>query len=73
MLAWTAYPDGHPESEADEDKEIDYLKQKIDAGAEYIITQLFYDVDGFLRWERKVREKGMFIECFVISQLLTSL
>jgi methylenetetrahydrofolate reductase (NADPH) len=30
----------------------------VDAGADYIITQLFYDVDGFLRWEKKVRQKG---------------
>ena len=53
-----AYPDGHTESEIDEDGEIELLKKKIDAGADYIVTQLFYDVDGFLRWERKVREKG---------------
>ncbi len=31
----------------------------MDAGADYIVTQLFYDVDGFLRWEKKVRERGM--------------
>lgn len=54
-----AYPDGHTESQTDEDGEIEYLKQKIDAGADYIITQLFYDVDGFLRWEKKVRAAGM--------------
>ena len=39
---------------------MDYLKRKVDAGADYIITQLFYDVDGFLAWERKVREKGLY-------------
>ncbi|KAI0703567.1 methylenetetrahydrofolate reductase-domain-containing protein [Cytidiella melzeri] len=54
-----AYPDGHTESEGDEDQQIDQLKRKIDAGADYIVTQLFYDVDGFLRWEKKVREKGI--------------
>lgn len=56
---YLAYPDGHTESTTDEDGEIEYLKQKVDAGADYIITQLFYDVDGFLRWERKVRAAGM--------------
>lgn len=54
-----AYPDGHTESEEDEDRQIDRLKEKVDAGADYIVTQLFYDVDGFLRWEKKVRERGM--------------
>ncbi|GJE87071.1 methylenetetrahydrofolate reductase [Phanerochaete sordida] len=58
-IAVAGYPDGHPESQTDEDGELEYLKQKVDAGADYIITQLFYDVDGFLRWEKKVREKGI--------------
>ncbi|KAJ3568634.1 hypothetical protein NP233_g5578 [Leucocoprinus birnbaumii] len=54
-----AYPDGHPDQLVDVDKEIDNLKAKVDAGADFIITQLFYDVDGFLTWLRKVREKGI--------------
>ncbi|KAI5117470.1 hypothetical protein M0805_007175 [Coniferiporia weirii] len=54
-----AYPDGHADSDVDEDAELDYLKAKVDAGAEFIITQLFYDVDGFLVWLRKVRAKGI--------------
>ena len=33
---------------------------KVDAGADFIITQLFYDVDHFLPWYRKVRQKGEF-------------
>ncbi|THG97685.1 hypothetical protein EW026_g4365 [Hermanssonia centrifuga] len=54
-----AYPDGHPESDVNEQDEIEYLKAKVDAGASYIVTQLFYDVDGFIRWEKKVRDKGI--------------
>jgi methylenetetrahydrofolate reductase (NADPH) len=53
-----AYPDGHTDKDANEDDEIEYLKAKVDAGADFIVTQLFYDVDGFLRWEKKVRQKG---------------
>lgn len=56
----SAYPDGHPDKETDEDGELEFLKQKVDAGADFIMTQLFYDVDNFLRWERKVRSKGPF-------------
>jgi len=40
--------------------ELDYLKAKVDAGADFIVTQLFYDVDGFLQWVKKVRGKGVF-------------
>ncbi|KAF9446327.1 MTHFR-domain-containing protein [Macrolepiota fuliginosa MF-IS2] len=54
-----AYPDGHPDKLIDEDKDLDYLKAKVDAGANFIVTQLFYDIDGFLRWLKKVRERGI--------------
>ena len=36
------YPEGHP-STPNRLQEIDYLKAKVDAGADYIITQLFFD------------------------------
>ncbi|PCH37893.1 methylenetetrahydrofolate reduct [Wolfiporia cocos MD-104 SS10] len=54
-----AYPDGHPDRESDDDGELEHLKAKVDAGAEFIVTQLFYDVDGFLQWVKKVRAKGI--------------
>ncbi|KXN92244.1 Methylenetetrahydrofolate reductase 2 [Leucoagaricus sp. SymC.cos] len=54
-----AYPDGHPDKLVDEEQELIDLKAKVDAGADFIITQLFYDVDGFLAWLRKVRQKGI--------------
>src|SRR5262249_43020820 len=43
------YPEGHVECP---DKLLDWDRsaQKIDAGAEYIITQLFYDLDDFLAY-----------------------
>ena len=53
-----AYPDGHPDHDFSEDQELEHLQQKVDAGAEYIITQLFYDVDNFLGWLKKVRDRG---------------
>jgi methylenetetrahydrofolate reductase (NADPH) len=54
-----AYPDGHSESTLTEDEEIEYLKEKINSGADFIVTQLFYDVDNFLRWLRKIRSCGL--------------
>ncbi|KAF8201493.1 methylenetetrahydrofolate reductase-domain-containing protein [Pholiota molesta] len=53
------YPDGHADNPIDEDTEIDRLKAKVDAGADFILTQLFYDAEHFLKWYRKVREKGI--------------
>lgn len=58
MAVSLAYPDGHPDADIKEETELDHLKAKIDAGAEFIVTQLFYDVDGFLSWLKRVRSKG---------------
>jgi methylenetetrahydrofolate reductase (NADPH) len=41
-----------------EDEEIEHLKAKVDSGADFIVTQLFYDVDNFLRWPQKIRARG---------------
>lgn len=40
------FPEGHPET-PNRLMEMDYLKAKIDAGAEYIVTQLFFDNRDF--------------------------
>ncbi|SCU78063.1 LADA_0A03620g1_1 [Lachancea dasiensis] len=52
------YPEGHPEEEASPQL-IQFLKEKIDAGANFIITQMFYDADIFIDWCRQVREAGI--------------
>lgn len=53
-----AYPDGHPDGETDREAEFRYLKAKIDAGADFVVTQLFYDVDAFLEWVKEIRARG---------------
>ncbi|KAG8910292.1 hypothetical protein FRC01_006411, partial [Tulasnella sp. 417] len=52
------YPDGHPDG-MPLDEQMQHLKAKVDAGADYIITQLFYDVDNFKDWVRRVRDAGI--------------
>ncbi|CDR44753.1 CYFA0S15e02366g1_1 [Cyberlindnera fabianii] len=55
-----AYPEGHPE-ESNVDSLIDHLKEKCDAGADFIITQMFYDAENFIEWCKKIRSKGITI------------
>lgn len=56
-IAVAGYPEGHPEGEYT--KDLQFLKEKIDAGGEIIITQLFYDVDLFLKFVSDVRSMGI--------------
>jgi 5,10-methylenetetrahydrofolate reductase len=51
------YPEGHPDSQ---DKTIDvrHLKEKVDAGADFVVTQLFYDIDIFIKWLAECRRQG---------------
>lgn len=57
------YPEGHPsgflEDKMTYEEELDNLKEKMDAGADFIITQMFYDVDGFLTFVKRCREVGI--------------
>lgn len=44
---------------AERDLEMKYLKEKIDAGANFIFTQMFYDVQIFIDWVKAVRAAGI--------------
>eukprot|EP01006_Ploeotia_vitrea_P033942 TRINITY_DN65671_c11_g10_i1.p1 TRINITY_DN65671_c11_g10~~TRINITY_DN65671_c11_g10_i1.p1 ORF type:complete len:650 (-),score=362.60 TRINITY_DN65671_c11_g10_i1:68-1969(-) len=61
------YPEGHIAAESFE-KDLQHLKEKVDAGADFIITQLFYDVDLFLDWMKKARAIG--IKCPIVPGLM---
>ncbi|KAK5998301.1 Methylenetetrahydrofolate reductase 1 [Cladobotryum mycophilum] len=54
------YPEGCDDNK-DEEILLDHLKEKVDMGAGFIVTQMFYDADNFLRWVGKVRERGITI------------
>ncbi len=34
---------------------------KVNKGADFIVTQLFYDVDNFLRWLQRIRSCGSYL------------
>ena len=52
------YPETHSEAVSPED-DIIRLKEKVDAGAEYVITQLFYDNGRFFDFVDKCRAAGI--------------
>lgn len=43
----------------DVDLLVQHLKEKVDAGATFVVTQMFYDVDIFLQWAQKCRDCGI--------------
>lgn len=52
------YPEKHPESPNMED-DLHYLKQKVEKGAQYIVTQMFYDNSVFFNFVKRCREIGI--------------
>jgi len=52
------YPEGHPEAESLE-KDTEYLKTKIEAGGEFIITQLFFENKYFFDFIDRIRKAGI--------------
>ena len=57
-LGAAAYPEGHPESPSSED-DLFHLKEKVDAGADFLITQLFFDNEIFFGFMDKIRALGI--------------
>lgn len=57
-LGAAAYPEGHVEAESKE-KDLEYLKLKIDRGAEYLIANYFYDNRFFFGFVERCRAFGI--------------
>jgi len=54
------YPEVHPESPS-ESLDLDHLKHKVDAGADEVLTQFFFDPEVFLHWRDKVEKRGIHV------------
>ena len=57
-MGGACYPEGHTEN-ADIARGIEHLKEKIDAGCEFLVTQMFFENDSYFRFVESVRVAGI--------------
>ena len=57
-IAGACYPETHPEA-PDDVTDIINLKKKVDAGAEFLISQLFFDNDIFYKFQKRCLIAGI--------------
>ena len=70
------YPEGHADQSHPTDQDplhdLPYLIDKTKAGADFIMTQLFYDVEAYSKYEKMLREhkSGVFAQIPIIPGLM---
>jgi methylenetetrahydrofolate reductase (NADPH) len=57
-LGGACYPEGHPET-PDKQADLANLKQKVDAGVDFLITQLFFNNEDFFRFRDRATAAGI--------------
>ena len=57
-LGGACYPECHPECEHIED-DIAHLREKVEAGLDFVTTQMFFDNNIFYRYLAKLRDRGV--------------
>ena len=57
-IGGACYPEGHPEA-ATIFEDLDHLKEKVDAGCEFLTTQMFFDNNIFFNFMYRLREAGI--------------
>ena len=57
-IGGACYPEVHPES-VNQKEDIKYLKEKVDAGCQFLTTQMFFDNNLLYNFLYKIREAGI--------------
>jgi len=52
------YPEGHPEA-ASLEKDLQFLKHKVDQGGDFVVSQLFFDNDYYWDFVQRARDLGI--------------
>lgn len=71
-----AYPEGHSDQSSPEHQsaafDTPYLVEKVEAGADFLMTQLFYDIEAYMQYEKDLRnhESGAFKTIPIIPGLM---
>lgn len=65
------YPEKHTKTQSWKD-ELKWLKAKVDAGADYLVTQMFFDNEKYLNFVRLAREEGIAVPILPGIKILSS-
>ena len=57
-LGGACYPERHPDC-AHMEEDIDFLREKVEAGLDFVTTQMFFDNNIFYRYLAKLRDRGV--------------
>ncbi len=70
-IGGACYPEGHPESQNIK-QDIDNLKYKLDAGTEFLITQMFFKNDLLYKYLDMLHDAGIYVPVFAGIMPVTS-
>lgn len=59
-IGGACYPEGHVECER-QSEDIQHLKEKVDAGLDFLTTQMFFDNETFYNFMFQIREAGIHV------------
>ncbi len=57
-IGGACYPEGHPDA-ANKEEDIKHIKEKVDAGCEFLTTQMFFDNSIFYNYIYRLRDAGI--------------